>query len=107
MLDWQSASFDIGGHDLVNLMATFWTSEQRHAEQREDRMLRRYYDVLQANGVSGYSWEDLITDYRTHLIYWLLITIQDAADGSPKDYWWPKMHCLVTAFREWRCEELL
>ncbi|HEU5228805.1 MAG TPA: oxidoreductase family protein, partial [Ktedonobacteraceae bacterium] len=77
LLDWQSASFDIGGHDLVNLMATFWTSEQRHAEQREDRMLRRYYDVLQANGVSGYSWEDLITDYRTHLIYWLLITIQD------------------------------
>ncbi len=107
LLDWQSASFDLAGYDLVNLIAPFWTSEQRRKDQREDKILRRYYNVLQAQGVTGYSWDDLITDYRASLVDWLLIPIQDAADGSRKDYWWPKMQCLAAAFRDWRCDELL
>jgi thiamine kinase-like enzyme len=107
LLDWQSPSFDIGGYDLANLCATFWTPEQRHAEQREQAVLRRYHATLRAHGVNDYTWEDLLTDYRHGLIFWLLMPVQDAADGSRKDYWWPKMQCLVAAFRDWRCAELL
>ncbi len=107
LLDWQSPGFDIGGYDLANLCATFWTPEQRHEGQREERMLRRYYATLQAHGVNQYTWEDLVTDYQLGLIYWVLMPVQDGADGSRKDYWWPKMQCLVAAFREWHCEELL
>jgi hypothetical protein len=62
---------------------------------------------LQAHGVDNYSWEDLKIDYQSGLIYWLLVPLQDRYDGSGKDYWWPKMQCLVAAFREWRCAELL
>jgi thiamine kinase-like enzyme len=107
LLDWQSPGFDIGGYDLANLCATFWTSEQRHEDQREEHILRRYYETLQARGVTDYTWDNLLTDYRLGLIYWLLVPVQDGADGSRKAYWWPKMQCLVAAFREWRCEELL
>jgi hypothetical protein len=107
LLDWQSPEVDVGGNDLVNLCATFWTSEQRHQGQRELQILRRYYATLQAHGVSQYSWEDLRTDYQHGLIFWLLMPVQDAADGSHKDYWWPKMQCLVAAFQDWHCEELL
>ena len=107
LLDWQSPTFDIGGYDLANLCATFWTSEQRHEDQREESILRRYYAALQARGVHHYSWQNLLTDYRLGLIYWLLVPVQDGADGSRKDYWWPKMQCLVAAFRNWRCEALL
>ena len=71
------------------------------------QFLRLAHAGLQAQGVSDYTWEDLLTDYRTGLIYWVLMPVQDGADGSHKDYWWPKMQCLVAAFREWRCEELL
>ncbi len=107
LLDWQSPGFDIGGYDLANLCATFWTSEQRREDQREETILRRYYATLQARGVTGYSWENLLTDYRLGLIFWLLVPVQDGADGARKDYWWPKMQCLVAAFRDWRCADLL
>jgi thiamine kinase-like enzyme len=107
LLDWQSPSFDIGGYDLANLCATFWNSEQRHENQREAMALRCYYRTLQADGVTNYTWGDVLTDYQHGLIFWLLVPVQDAADGSRKDYWWPKMQCLLAAFREWRCEALL
>ncbi|NJM40252.1 MAG: phosphotransferase [Anaerolineae bacterium] len=107
MLDWQSPVFDVGGHDLANMCATFWMPEQRHEDQREQSILRRYLAQLHAGGVANYAWDDLLLDYRHGLIYWLLVPVQDANDGSPKDYWWPKMQCLVHAFREWGCEGLL
>jgi hypothetical protein len=107
LLDWQSPTVDIGGYDLANLCATFWTPEQRHAAQREERILRRYLAGLQAAGVRDYGWDDLIEDYQSGLIYWLFVPLQDRFDGASKDYWWPKMQCLVAAFREWRCEDLL
>jgi Ecdysteroid kinase-like family len=107
LLDWQSPSFDIGGSDLANLCAAFWTSEQRHEEQREEKILHRYHTVLQARGVSSYCWDDLVTDYKIGLIVWLFIPVQDCHDGASKDYWWPKMQCLVAAFRDWHCEDLL
>lgn len=107
LLDWQSPTVDIGGYDLANLCATFWTSAQRHEQQRETRILQRYHSTLQEHGVSAYSWADLTRDYRSGLIYWLLMPLQDRIDGASKDYWWPKMQCLVAAFEEWGCAELL
>jgi hypothetical protein len=107
LLDWQSPTADIAGYDLANLCATFWTSAQRHEAQREQNILRRYHTTLQACGVRGYSWENLITDYQSGLIYWLLVPVQDRFGGSPKAYWWPKMQCLASAFREWNCAPLL
>jgi thiamine kinase-like enzyme len=107
LLDWQSPGFDIGGYDLANLCATFWTSEQRHEGHREETMLRTYYATLQAHGVKDYAWEDLLTDYQLGLVFWVLIPVQDGADGARKEYWWPKMHCLIAAFRDWHCEDFL
>ena len=107
LLDWQSPVVDIGGYDLANLCATFWTSEQRHEANREKKILERYYATLQTHGVTNYSWENLLTDYQTGLIYWLLVPVQDRHGGAGKDYWWPKMQCLVTAFHEWHCDRLL
>jgi hypothetical protein len=33
--------------------------------------------------------------------------IQDGGDGAPHSYWWPKMQCLLAAFDDWGCAELL
>ncbi|MFL6546584.1 MAG: phosphotransferase [Candidatus Udaeobacter sp.] len=106
-MDWQSPTLDLSSYDLVNLCATFWTSEQRHEGQREEKILRQYHAVLQVNGVSNYTWDDLLMDYRYGLIFWLSMPVQDRYGGSRKEYWWPKMQCLLAAFREWKCEELL
>jgi len=107
LLDWQSYGFDIGAYDLGNLCSTFWTPEQRHEDQREEKILRRYYRGLQAQGVKNYSWDDLLTDYKMGLIFWILMPVQDHFGRSNRKYWWPKMQCLVAAFEEWHCEDLL
>ncbi|HEX5417442.1 MAG TPA: phosphotransferase [Chloroflexota bacterium] len=107
LLDWQSPTCDVGGYDLANLLATFWTPAQRMAEEREVRALRRYHSVLQSHGIQSDSWDDLTTDYRSGLIFWLLMPVQDRYGKAKRDYWWPKMQCLVAAFRDWDCEDLL
>lgn len=106
LLDWQSPTVDLAGYDLANLIATFWSPAQRHQDEREQKMLRRYYDTLCDHGVVGYTWEELLTDYRSGLIFWLLMPVQDRFGGAGKEYWWPKMQCLVAAFVEWECEVL-
>jgi thiamine kinase-like enzyme len=107
LIDWQSPAVDIAGYDLVNLLATFWTREQRHEAQREHRILEHYHRTLVASGVEGYSWDDLVLDYRAGLIFWLLMPVQDGGDGAPRSYWWPKMQCLIAAWEDWQCAELL
>jgi aminoglycoside phosphotransferase (APT) family kinase protein len=95
LLDWQSPSMDIGALDLANMCATFWTREQRR--DHEERVLRRYHAAL---GRPEYSYEDLMADYRIAVADWLLVPVQDAGDGSRRDYWWPKMQCLLDAFAD-------
>ena len=107
LIDWQSPSFDVGAGDLVNLCATWWTSEQRNERRREERILLRYHDQLIAGGVMDYTYDDLRADYARALIDWVLVPVQDAANGSSLDYWWPKMQCLISAFRDWNCVSLL
>jgi hypothetical protein len=107
LIDWQSPEAHLGAGDLVNMIATFWTPEQRHQNGREERMLRHYHTVLQASGVGDYTWDDLRLDYRLALIEWLLQPLQDRQDGAPQDYWWPKMQCLAGAYRDFDCAELL
>ena len=107
LIDWQSPAVDLAGYDLANVLATFWTRAQRHEGQREQRILEHYHRTLVAHGVSGYSWEDLLADYRAGLIFWLLMPVQDGGDSAPHSYWWPKMQCLLAAFNDWGCDELL
>lgn len=103
LIDWQSPQVHIWGEDLANLLATFWTRAQRQEGQREEQALRRFYQTLIAHGVSAYSWNELLRDYRLGLIDWLFMPVWDAANGSSRDYWWPKMHCLFQAFQDWEC----
>jgi hypothetical protein len=107
LIDWQSGTADLGGYDLANLCATFWTPEHRSAGQREQRILRHYHRTLLAHGVRDYSWDSLVADYQAGLIFWLLVPLQDCYGGAPREYWCPKMQCLAAAFREWGCEALL
>jgi thiamine kinase-like enzyme len=85
LMDWQSYSFDLGAYDLVNLLATFWTRQQRRVEGREAYLLRRYLDNLQVHGVRNYTWEDLRLDYRLGLIFWISMPRMEPqmTTGSP------------------------
>ena len=75
-------------------------------QNREVQMLRRYHEGLQSHGVASYSWDDLLTDYKVLLTYMLFYPVWDQTDGASKDYWWPKMQCLIRAYQDWECAAL-
>jgi aminoglycoside phosphotransferase (APT) family kinase protein len=102
LLDWQSPTVDIGALDLANLCATFWTREQRRS--LEPRVLRRYHEALAR---PDYPYDKLVADYRLALLDWLLVPVQDAADGSRPAYWQPKMRCLLEAAEDHQIVDLL
>ena len=87
-------------------MATFWTADQR-AEIGREEILRLYHLALTRHGVTGYTWDDLLADYRLALLDWSLVPLQDRADGSTRDYWWPKMRNLLATCRDHDAASLL
>ncbi len=107
LVDFQAASANFGAYDLSYLLPTFWTPEQRREDRREERLLRRYHEALQAHGVRGYGWEQLMTDYRLTVVLMVFDPIHDQVSGSGKNYWWPKLRCLTGAYRDLECEALL
>lgn len=105
--DMEEVCVYLGAEDLVYLIATFWTREQRQESDREIRCLTRYYESLVKRGVENYSWDDLCRDYRLQLIWRVELPVWDQQNGSTRDYWQPKMQCLADAYRDWDCASLL
>lgn len=106
LIDFQDASVNFGPYDLVYMFATFWTSKQRHENNREMRLLRRYHHGLLSHGIQGYDWHALVADYRLMLCYMLFDPVWNATSGSNRTYWWPKLDCLAQAYRDWDCANL-
>ncbi len=105
--DLEEACVYLGAEDLVYLIATFWTREQRLDSDRETRCLKRYYATLVKRGVENYAWDDLCRDYRLQLIWRVHLPVWDQVNGSTRDYWQPKMQCLADAYLDWDCASLL
>lgn len=109
LIDFETVSTSLGADDLVFLMATFWTPEQRAEDDREMNCLRRYHAGLAAGGVDPrrYPFEQLLEDYRLMLVWRVFHPVWDTSYGCGKGYWWPKMQCLTGAYEDWACETML
>lgn len=104
LVDFQSACTDFAARDLVYLMATFWTREQRAQYERD--ALVQYHQALLARGVTGFELDQLFEDYRLMLIDMIFHPVWDTTYGADPAYWQPKLKCLTDAYRDWRCDEL-
>ncbi len=103
LVDFQDASLNFPAYDLVYLLCTFWTRAQR--AHHEERLLRRYLNELNRLGV-GYTWENLSQDYRLCIAYMFFDAVWNTSSGSSRDYWFPKLSCLVSAYQDWDCAGL-
>jgi thiamine kinase-like enzyme len=52
----------LGVSDLSYLMVQYWDTELRR--DLEIAILKEYHRQLMANGVTGYDWDQLLTDYK-------------------------------------------
>lgn len=72
-VDWQNTSVGSGAHDIAYFSAQSCGNDLRGEVEQE--ALHYYYDTLRAGGVQGYSFEDLITDYRYNLMVTMITPI--------------------------------
>jgi hypothetical protein len=103
LIDFQDTCLNFPAYDLVYMFATFWTREQRAVH--EESLLWRYQNELRRRGVP-YDWDLLKDDYLLSLSYMLFDAIWNATAGSGREYWMPKLKCLIEAYQDWKCAEL-
>lgn len=76
VLDWQLTTRSRGVYDVAYLVSQSFTEHQRR--DHESELLGAYHSTLVANGVTGYSFEECLRDYRISLMVCLVIPISVA-----------------------------
>lgn len=105
LIDWQLWHLDVGVKDLAFLIALHWEPAVR--QQLELPLLNFYHQELIGAGVSNYSFDDLMLDYRRCLVRNLSFPIILWARGSPREFWRHRLDCALAAYREFNSAELL
>lgn len=92
LVDWETYKRGVGAYDLA------YSSPERR-RPREEALLPAYHEGLLRGGVQGYSWEDLLADYRLSIIACLF----------PPIGWQslPMLQNALTAFDDWQCGGLI
>lgn len=106
--DWSFTEW-LGASDLAYLMALRWEPELRR--QLEMKVLRHYHAVLQRRGVTGYSWEQLLYDYKLSVIQMVYVPIDWCVVDSDRErmkwLWSAQLERVMTAVFELDCMGLL
>lgn len=104
LIDWHLWQIDLAAIDLAFLMALHWNTTRRAA--LEMRLLRRYHEQLNAQGVN-YAWEALWQDYREAVVIMMLIPIGQFRRNSPPGVIWFGLQDSLAAFEDLHCAEIL
>jgi aminoglycoside phosphotransferase (APT) family kinase protein len=80
VVDWQTLSVALPARDLGYFIGTSLPIEQRRAQ--EEQLVATYYRTLQAQGVSGYSFDRFATDYRIGQLHGPMITVLGSLTSS-------------------------
>ena len=105
IIDWQLWHIDLGARDLAFLIAAGGFAEPR--PELEAGLLRQYHEALIANGVYGYSWGDLMRDYRWSAIRNLNLPIIFHSQGKHESTWRAALRHSLDAFERLKCAELI
>jgi len=104
LIDWDAWRVQTGTDDLAYFMAAAWYPDLR--ARWEVRLLRRYFSALESYGVTRYTWEDCLLDYRESIIRNLFTFVGGYRKGRAPALWWERVERLLMAYDEWACGEL-
>ncbi len=94
--DWETYKRGLGTYDLAYLIADEQPDRRR---TMEEGLLRYYHDGLLQGGVSGYSWDNCVYDYRLSVIANLFPTLVWKRFSTFKSR--------MEQFHDWDCRALL
>ncbi len=104
--DWSLTTW-LGVYDLAYAMLIDWDTPTRRA--LEWPVLRRYHDELRRRGVMGYSWEQLVEDYRLTAAMGVYVATEYCRGGVTSRWWsfGPTMlRRVLTACDDLQCADL-
>lgn len=105
IIDWQLWHLDVGARDLAFMMALHWDRSVR--QKLELSLLHRYHEELVNAGISNYSFEDLLLDYRLCVVRNLTFPIIFWSRSFPRESWRYRLDCALAAYRDFNGAELL
>ena len=105
LIDWQFWNALRATNDLAFMVGPHWSRGTREALERY--LLQRYHSCLTRLGVRSYSWDTLLRDYRLSLVDHLFTPMWQWSVGLGRNVWYHNMRRALSAFHDWRCEELL
>ena len=105
--DW-SLTVWLGASDLTYMMVTYWETEVRRALEMD--VLREYHEELGRRGVSDYTWDELLADYRLCVAQAIYVPTEwcstEQGRREMKWVWWRELQRAMAAFDDWRCYQL-
>jgi hypothetical protein len=105
LFDWQLWHLDVGPRDLAFMIALHWDRETR--KQLELPLLHFYHERLNNGGISNYSFDDLLLDYRRCVVRNLTFPLIQWARGLRREAWCHRLDCALAAYRDLNAAELL
>ena len=79
ILDWQLTIRSVGAADVARLMGGSEIPKERKGHQFE--ILKRWYDTLIEQGVTGYTWDDAVYDFRLGALSYLCYPVHFHKSG--------------------------
>jgi hypothetical protein len=105
--DWSLTAW-LGVSDLAYMMVHWWDSELRRAWELP--ILRHYHQQLMRRDIVGYTWDQLLRDYRLAAVQSVYVAVEWCVleeDRTAKRWIWePKLQKAMTAFFDLRCADL-
>jgi len=105
IFDWQLWHLDVGPRDLAFMIGLHWDREVR--KQLELPVLHFYHEKLINAGVSNYSFDELLLDYRRCVVRNLTFPLINWARGFRREVWRHRLNCALAAYRDFNAAELL
>ena len=105
LIDWQVWHLDIGARDLAFMIGLHWNRSVR--QELERSLLQRYHEELIRAGISSYSFEDLLLDYRRCAVRNLTFPVLFWSRGMPRESWRQRLDYALAAYRDLDAAELL
>ena len=104
LIDWQNWDVGPGIRDMAYMMTLYWFQEHRAAT--EQNYLDFYHQTLTQNGVSNYSKEEMLEEYRIWTAFNIIYPIWSWTYGLWPDLWYPQLDKAMAAFEDWKCQAL-
>ena len=98
LVDWQVWHLDVGARDLAFMIALHWDRAAR--KELELPLLHFYHEELISAGITNYSFDDLLLDYRRCTVRNLTFPVIFWLKGFPRESWRHRLDYALAAYRD-------